>query len=62
MKQFFFALLVLLVSSATKAQTSNFDSTSFYAKSNLVYGNLDKTKITTGLLREYGIDFINQDN
>jgi Secretion system C-terminal sorting domain len=62
MKQFFIAALLLLSFSATKAQTSNFDSTSFYANSNAIYGNLDKTKITTGLLREYGIDFINQDN
>ncbi len=62
MKQFFIAALLLLSFSATQAQTSNFDSTSFYANSNAVYGNLDKTKITTGLLREYGIDFINQDN
>ncbi len=62
MKKIFIVVLVLLSFGTTHAQTSNFDSTSFYANSNAVYGNLDKTKITTGLLREYGIDFINQDN
>lgn len=61
MKKIFIALISLLSFSAIRAQSS-FDSTTFYANSNYVYGNLDKAKVTTGLLREYGIDFLNQDN
>ena len=59
MKTFISAIL-LLMSIVCNAQ--NFDSTSFYANSNFVYGSLNKTKITTGLLREYGIDFTSPDD
>lgn len=40
----------------------NYDTTTFYGKQNFIFAPLDKTKITTGLLREYGIDFTNPDN
>lgn len=45
----------------TKAQTG-YDTTTFYGKMNFTYAHLNKAKITTGILREYGIDFINQEN
>jgi hypothetical protein len=46
---------------AAKAQTG-YDTTTFYGKMNFTYAHLNKAKITTGILREYGIDFINQEN
>jgi hypothetical protein len=39
-----------------------YDTTTFYGKMNFTFGNLDKTQIGTGLLREYGIDFVNLEN
>ena len=62
MKKVLIIIFCLFIFNNVFSQTSFFDSTSFFANSNLIYGNLDKTKITTGILREYGIDFINQDN
>jgi len=38
------------------------DTTQYDGKINDVFANINKTPITTGLLRDYGIDFLNLDN
>lgn len=43
------------------AQAQSFDTTNFYGKMNYLYANINKAPITTGLLRDYGIDFQNLD-
>lgn len=60
MKTFYLSALIFMSFAAVNAQ--NYDTTTFYGKQNFIFAPLDKTKITTGLLREYGIDFTNPDN
>ena len=47
---------------ALTSQSQSYDTTSFYGKMNYLYANINKTPITTGLLRDYGIDLQNLDN
>jgi hypothetical protein len=44
----------------SKAQ--GYDTTTYYGKNKFLYNNLDRSLISTGLLREYGIDFLNLEN
>jgi hypothetical protein len=47
---------------ALSSQSQTYDTTSFYGKMNYLYANINKSTITTGLLRDYGIDFQKLDN
>lgn len=38
------------------------DTTTFYGKSNYMFQHLDKSQISTGLMRDYGIEFLNLGN
>ncbi|MBK0383656.1 T9SS type A sorting domain-containing protein [Pedobacter sp. SD-b] len=49
---------LLLFSSTLRAQ----DTTSYYGKMNYIYAHIDKNQISSGILRDYGIDFLNLDN
>lgn len=42
--------------------SQSYDTTQYYGKMNYVFQNVDKAPITTGLLRDYGIEFLNLDN
>ncbi|RWZ85748.1 MAG: T9SS type A sorting domain-containing protein [Hydrotalea sp. AMD] len=42
--------------------SQTYDTTQYYGKMNNVFANINKIPITTGLLRDYGIDFLNLDN
>ncbi len=58
-----FTCLVLgMLFYALTSQAQSYDTTSFYGKMNNLYSNINKAPITTGLLRDYGIDFQNLDN
>src|SRR5215469_18086927 len=54
-----FVLMLFALAGHSFAQT---DTTTFSGKLQYVFGNLSKTPITTGLLREWGIDFVDLDN
>jgi hypothetical protein len=48
--------------SFNSALSQAYDTTTYYGKMNYIFGNLSRSPITTGLLREYGIDFVNPEN
>ncbi len=50
-----FCISIMLCIATSFAQS--FDTTQFYGKNNYLFQHIDKTPITTGLLRDYGIDF-----
>ena len=39
-----------------------YDTTQYYGKMNYVFSNVDKTQVSTGMLKDYGIEFLNLDN
>jgi hypothetical protein len=41
------------------AMAQTYDTTTYYGKMAYIFNNIDRTPITTGLLRDYGIDFMN---
>jgi hypothetical protein len=49
---------MLVCTGVGKAQ----DTTSFYGKMNYVFYYVDKSQITSGILKEYGMDFLNLEN
>ena len=53
-------MAVLLLCKFTNAQV--YDTTQYYGKMNYVFHHVNKTPITTGLLKDYGIEFLNFDN
>lgn len=53
-------MVALLLYTTTNAQV--YDTTQYYGKMNYVFHHVNKTPITTGLLKEYGIEFLNFDN
>lgn len=52
--------LLLLTRNDVYAQT--YDTTNYYGKMNYIFQYVDKSQVTTGLLRDYSIDFLNPDN
>ena len=52
MKKIIFYSLLLLCILQTNAQNSD-----YYNKMKQIFGNIDKTKVTTGYLKEFGIRF-----
>ncbi len=60
MRKLFLFLAGVLLLNISQAQT--FDTTTFYGKMNYIFENVSHTQITTGLLRDYGIDFLNLDD
>ncbi len=55
-----FCISIMLCIVTSFAQS--FDTTQFYGKNNFLFEHIDKTPISTGLLRDYGIDFQELDN
>lgn len=43
-------------------QAQSYDTTQYYGKMNYVFHHVNKSQISTGLLRDYGIEFLNLDN
>ena len=60
MKKIFLLLVSILFINICRAQT--YDTTTYYGKMNFIFNNISHTQITTGLLRDYGIDFLNLDD
>jgi hypothetical protein len=60
MKKIFTLLMSITILSASQAQT--YDTTTYYGKMNFIFNNISHTQITTGLLRDYGIDFLSPDD
>ncbi len=52
------SLMLCIISSFAQS----YDTTQFYGKNNYLFQHIDKSPITTGLLRDYGIDFQELDN
>jgi hypothetical protein len=50
MKRLFLYLLILSVVNKVQAQSTNYAN-----RMNHIFGNIDKSKVTTGYLKEYGI-------
>ena len=46
----------------SRAYSQSYDTTNYYGKMNYVFHHVNKSQITTGLLRDYGIEFLNLDN
>lgn len=55
-------LLMGLVLFNCKVQAQTYDTTQYYGKMNYVFHHVDKSQVSTGLLRDYGIEFLNLDN
>ncbi len=53
-------LFSLLVSFSSKAQTEI--DTTFATQMNAVFANVDKSKVPYGILRDYGMEFVNLEN
>jgi hypothetical protein len=53
-----FGLLFLFINT----NEQSYDTTQYYGKMNYVFQYIDKGQITTGFLRDYGIEFLNLDN
>lgn len=53
---------MLLSVNLSFSQTNGYDTTQYYGKMNWIYYNVNTSLVTTGLLRDYGIDFLNLDN
>lgn len=45
-----------------KSFSQSYDTTNYYGKMNYVFHYVNKNQIATGLLRDYGIEFLNLDN
>lgn len=60
MKKYFLLLAGFLLIKTSNAQT--YDTTTHYGKMNFIFNNISHTQITTGLLRDYGIDFLSLDD
>ena len=60
MKRFLLLVITIAFINGTKAQT--YDTNTYYGKMAYTFNNLNKTQITTGLLRDYGIDFTSPDD
>jgi hypothetical protein len=56
------ALTICVILLFCKANTQTYDTTQYYGKMNYVFQYVDKIQITTGFLRDYGIEFLNLDN
>ncbi|MEO7046484.1 MAG: hypothetical protein ABI091_14330 [Ferruginibacter sp.] len=61
-KRLLFGFLLIAVTNSSFAQTNGYDTTQYYGKMNWIYYNVNTSLVTTGLLRDYGIDFLNLDN
>jgi len=62
MKPFLMGLAMLFSINASFSQTYGYDTTQYYGKINWIFYNLNTSTVTSGLLRDYGIDFLNLDN
>ncbi len=62
MKKSLFSLVALFCLLANRSFAQSYDTTTFYGKMNWQYQYLSKTPITTGFLREYGIDYLPLEN
>lgn len=58
MTSFFIGILMLMMS----AYAQSYDTTQYYGKMNYIFHHLNKSFVTTGMLRDYGIEFLNLDN
>src|SRR6266700_5149819 len=59
-KPLFQSMIMLFFVQVSFAQT--FDTTQYYGKMNFIFQNVNTSSINTGMLRDYGIDFLNLDN
>ena len=59
MKNFYILLFGTILLTASGAGAQTYDTTQYYGKMNYVFANVNKTLVTTGLLKDYGIDFLN---
>jgi hypothetical protein len=57
----YFLPVFLCITFFTKSM-GQYDTTTYYGKMNFIFDNLNRTIIGTGLLREYGIDYLNLEN
>ncbi|HEX7847915.1 MAG TPA: hypothetical protein VF476_19075, partial [Chitinophagaceae bacterium] len=55
-----FAIGIVLFFGNARSQT--YDTTQYYGMMNYVFHHVDKSQVATGLLRDYGIEFLNLDN
>ena len=60
MKKLFLLMFCAIMIKTATAQT--YDTTTYYGKMGYIFNNIDRTPITTGLLRDYGIDFLKLQN
>jgi hypothetical protein len=61
-KTIILSIIMLLSFNSSFSQTNGYDTTQYYGKMNWIYYNVNTSLVTTGLLRDYGIDFLNLDN
>ncbi|MDP1764833.1 MAG: hypothetical protein Q8L07_13200 [Sediminibacterium sp.] len=62
MQKHYLLLLCIIGFISSDIQCQTYDTTQYYGKMNYVFANVNKTLVTTGLLKDYGIDFLNLDN
>jgi len=61
LRLFVMSILVLTIFE-TRLNAQSFDTTQYYGKMNYVFANVDKNQVSTGMLKDYGIEFLNLDN
>ncbi|MBS1736112.1 MAG: hypothetical protein JSS98_05830 [Bacteroidetes bacterium] len=52
------SIFLLFAVNTSFSQTYGYDTTQYYGKMNWIYYNVNTSLVTTGLLRDYGIDFL----
>ncbi|MBN8835527.1 MAG: hypothetical protein ABS68_04555 [Niastella sp. SCN 39-18] len=56
------ALMIGMAMLCLQANAQSYDTTNYYGKMNYVFHYVNKSLVTTGMLRDYGIEFLNLDN
>ncbi len=62
MKRKIFILPLAFLFSVLYSNAQLYDSTGYYNQMNYIFAPLDKSQITSGLLKDYSIEFNNWDN
>jgi len=60
LKQLLTGIILFLSISFSHAQA--YDTTQYFGKMNYIFQNVNKSLVTTGFLKDYGIEFLNLDN
>lgn len=55
-------VIIILTTNVFCLKVQTFDTTRYYGKMNYVFANVDKSQVTTGMLIDNGIEFLDLEN